>query len=155
MCPKPRIPFFWFTSIWVLKRPVLVEVSAPAWLQGGHVRRKFRKRTTLRSKSSTLIGLLYAGWRSHCECSEEGRTIALGRSVSEKAVIWQATINLYSRVGNSFGDSILGLYCVAWLMQESVSSGIFVRKKGMNHVQSNGCSQQTLSAEGRKGKSQR
>ena len=26
-----------------------------------HVQRKFRKRTTLRSKSSTLIGLLYAG----------------------------------------------------------------------------------------------
>ncbi len=27
--------------------------------------------------------------------SKEGRTIALERSVSEKAVIWQATINLY------------------------------------------------------------
>ncbi len=63
VCPKPRIPFFWFTGIWVLKRPVSVEVSAPTrlGLQGSHVRRKFRKRTTLCSESSTLKGLLYAG----------------------------------------------------------------------------------------------
>ena len=32
------------------------------------------------------------------------------------------------------GDSILGLYRVAGLTQERVSSRIFVRKKGMNHV---------------------
>ncbi len=68
-----RVPssknFFWFTSIWVWKRPVLFEVSAPTRLslRGSHVRRKFRKRTTLRSKSSTLKELLYAGWRSRCE----------------------------------------------------------------------------------------
>ncbi len=43
------------------------------------------------------------------------------------------------------GDSILGLYCLAWLTQESVSSRIFVRKKGMSHDQSNGRSQQTPS----------
>ena len=62
VCPKPRIPFFWFTSIWVLKWPISVEVSAPTrlGLRGSNVRRKFRKRTTLRSKSSTLKGLLYA-----------------------------------------------------------------------------------------------
>ncbi len=55
--------FFWFTSIWVWKQPVSFEVSAPTRLslQGSHVRRKFRKRTTLRSESSALIGLLYAG----------------------------------------------------------------------------------------------
>ncbi len=29
VCPKPRIPFFWFTNIWVQKRPVSVSVSAP------------------------------------------------------------------------------------------------------------------------------
>jgi hypothetical protein len=52
----------------------------------------------------------------------------------------------YSRVWISFGDSIPGLYCVAWLTQENVSSRIFVRKKCMNHVQSNGRSQQTPSA---------
>jgi hypothetical protein len=54
--------FFWFTSIWAWKRPVLVEVSARTrlGLRGSHVRRKFRKRITLRSKSSTLKGLLYA-----------------------------------------------------------------------------------------------
>ena len=45
------------------ERPVSFEVSAPTRLslRGSHVRRKFRKRTTLRSESSTLIGLLYAG----------------------------------------------------------------------------------------------
>ncbi len=34
---------FWFTSIWVWKRPVSFEVSAPTRLslQGSHVRRKF------------------------------------------------------------------------------------------------------------------
>ena len=37
-------------------------------------------------------------------------------------------------------------------MQESVSSRIFVRKKGMNHVQSNGRSHQKPLAKGRKGK---
>jgi hypothetical protein len=89
--------FFWFTSIWVWKQLVLFEVSAPTRLslQGSHVRRKFRKRTTLRSKSSTLKELLYAGWRSRCEAfvAMKSRTIALEQSVSKKAVIWQATIN--------------------------------------------------------------
>jgi hypothetical protein len=62
VCPQQRIPFFWFTSFWVLNRPVSVEVSAPTrlGLRGSNMRRKFRKRTTLRSESSTLKGLLYA-----------------------------------------------------------------------------------------------
>ncbi len=44
------------------ERLISVEVSAPTRLslQGSHVRRKVRKRTTLRSESSTLKGLLYA-----------------------------------------------------------------------------------------------
>ena len=126
---------FWFTSIWVWEtRLVLVPAPTRLSLRGSHVRRKFRKRTTLRSKSSTLIGLLYAGWRSRCECSEECRTIALERSVSKKAVIWQATINFFSQVGYPCWF-LLGLYCVAWPTQESVSSRIFVRKKGMSHDQ--------------------
>jgi hypothetical protein len=56
----------------------------------------------------------------------------------------------YSGVWISLGDSIPGLYCVAWLTQESVSWRIFVKKKGMNPVQSNGRSQQTPSAKRRK-----
>jgi len=86
--PDQEIPFFGsrVLGFWETR---LVWISAPTRLslRGSHVRRKFRKRTTLRSESSTLIGLLYAGWRSRCECSEECRTIALERSVSEKAVI--------------------------------------------------------------------
>ncbi len=61
-CPQPRIPFFWFTSSSVHKQPVLFEVLAPAslFLWGSHVQRQYRKWTTLRSKRSTIIGLLYA-----------------------------------------------------------------------------------------------
>jgi hypothetical protein len=61
-CPQPRIPFFWFTSSGFCKRPVLFEVLAPAslFLQGSHMRREYRKRTTLCSESSTSKGLLYA-----------------------------------------------------------------------------------------------
>ncbi len=45
------------------ERPVSFEVSAPTRLslRGSHVQRKFWKWTTLRSKSSTLKELLYAG----------------------------------------------------------------------------------------------
>ncbi len=62
-----------------------------------------------------------------------------------------ATINLFTSLDIP-GDSIAGLYCVAWLMQESVSLRIFVKKKGMNPVQSNGCSQQKPLAKAEKGK---
>ncbi len=82
------------------ERPISVEISVPTRLspRGSHVRRKFRQRTTLRSESSTfkghplsesstMKGLLYAGWNPAAIFirSEEGRTIALERSVSEKA----------------------------------------------------------------------
>jgi hypothetical protein len=62
MCPKTKNSFFWFTSSGVHKQLVLFEVLAPAFciLQGSHVQRQYRKRTTLRSKSSTLKGLVYA-----------------------------------------------------------------------------------------------
>jgi hypothetical protein len=109
VCPRPRNSFFGsrVLGFWETR---LVWIPAPTRLslRGSHVRRKFRKRTTLRSESSTLIGLLYAGWRSRCECSKECRTIALERSVSKKAVIWQATINFFSRVGDPLVISCLG-----------------------------------------------
>ncbi len=103
MCPTPRISFF--------GSQVFGFGSGPSWLKYRLLRDlvyeeamcdgKFQKRTTLRSKSSTSKGLLYAGWRSHCELfvARKVRTIALERSVSKKAVSWQATINFYSRVG--------------------------------------------------------
>ncbi len=54
--------FFWFTSSGFRKQPILFEVLAPTYLflQGSHMRREYRKRTNLRSKSSTIKGLLYA-----------------------------------------------------------------------------------------------
>jgi hypothetical protein len=68
-CPQPRIPFFWFTSSGVHKQPILFEILAPAslLLQGSHVRRQYQKRTTLRSKSSTIKGLLYTPDPHNCE----------------------------------------------------------------------------------------
>ncbi len=77
-------------------------------------------------------------------CSEEGPHYRLGVKHME-AVIWQVTINLFTSLDIP-GDSMPGLYCIAWLMQESVSPRIFVRKKGMNHVQSDGRSKQKPSA---------
>ncbi len=124
------------------------------------MQRKFRKRTTLRSKSSTLKGLLYAPIQQkqylkrttlrrlkiplQSIVARKVRTIALEREqdschmTSDNQLIFTNWI--------SPGDSILGLYCVAWLTQESVSSRIFVRKKGVSHVQSKGRAQQTPSA---------
>ncbi len=54
--------FFWFRSSGFHKQPVLFEVLAPAsiFLQGSHMQRQYHKRTTLRSKISTIKGLLYA-----------------------------------------------------------------------------------------------
>ncbi len=54
--------FFWFTSSRFCKQPVLLEVLAPMslFLQGIHMRREYRKRTTLCSKSSAIKGLLCA-----------------------------------------------------------------------------------------------
>ncbi len=54
--------FFLFTSSSFCKQPVLFKVSAPTsfFLWGSHMRRQYRKRTTLRSESSTMKGLLYA-----------------------------------------------------------------------------------------------
>jgi hypothetical protein len=61
VCPQPRISFSVHEYLGS-ERPVSFEVSAPTrlCLQGSHVQRKFRQRTTLRSESSTLKGLLYA-----------------------------------------------------------------------------------------------
>ncbi len=54
---------FWFRSVWVLRDPSRLKywLLRDLSLRGSHVRRKFRKQTTLRSKNSTLKGLLYAG----------------------------------------------------------------------------------------------
>ncbi len=83
--------------------------------------------------------------------SKEGPHYCLGAKREEAVKDKQQST--YSQVWISFDDSILGLYCVAWLTQESVSSRIFVRKKGMSHVQSNKRSQQMPSAKFGKEKS--
>jgi hypothetical protein len=61
--------FFWFTSSGFCKQPISFEILAPAslFLQGSHMQRQYRKRTTLRSESSTKKGLLYAPDPDNCE----------------------------------------------------------------------------------------
>jgi hypothetical protein len=53
-----------------------------------------------------------------------------------EAVVRQATINLYSQVWKSLGDSLPKLYCIdlaeAYATQESVSSKILCEKKRYN-----------------------
>jgi hypothetical protein len=140
VCPRPRNSFFGsrVLGFWETR---LVWIPAPTrlCLRGSHVQRKFRKRTTLRSESSTLIGLLYAGWRSRCEVFV-ARNAALSpwsKARARKLSYDKRQSTFFSRVGYPLWF-LLGLYCVAWLTQESVSSRIFVRKKGMSHVPLNG-----------------
>ncbi len=97
MCPKPRTPFFLFTSIGVQNWPVLVEVSAPTRLalRGSHVQRlpetdsftqqkQYHKRTTLRTLKLPLRSIR----------SEEGSHYCLGAK-RKKAIIRQATNAIY------------------------------------------------------------
>ncbi len=60
---------FLFTSSGFCKQPFLFEVLAPAslFLQGSHMLREYRKRTTLRSESSTSKRLLYTPDPDNCE----------------------------------------------------------------------------------------
>ncbi len=59
-----------------------------------------------------------------------------------EAVVRQATVNLYSQVWKSLGDSLPKLYCIdlaeAYVMQESVSSRILCEKKRYNSKLPNG-----------------
>ncbi len=153
--PSTKNFFFWFTSIWVWKRPVSLEVSAPTRLslRGSHVQRKFRKRTTLRSKSSTLKGLLYAGWRSRCEAfvARKGRTIALERSVSKKAVKDKRQSTFFSRVGYPWWFPTWAVLC-SLANARKCQLKDFCEKERYESYQSNGHSQQTPSARFRKEK---
>ncbi len=61
--------FFWYTSSGFCKQTVLFEVLAPTplFLQGSHMQREYRKRTTLCSESSTIEGLLYTPDPDKCK----------------------------------------------------------------------------------------
>ncbi len=113
------------------ERPVSFEVSAPTRLSlwGSHVRSKFRKWTTLHSKSSTLIGLLYAGRRSCCKVfvARKAALLPWSEAWARKLSYDKQQSTFFSQVGYPLWF-LLGLYCVAWLTQESVSSRIFVRR---------------------------
>jgi hypothetical protein len=120
VCPQPRISFFgsrvfgFGSGPSCLKYRILFTTRVS--LRGSNVRRKFRKRTTLRSESSTLKGLLYAGWRSRCEAfvTRKVCTIAGAKCEQESCHLTSDNQILFTSWISS-GDSKLGLYCVAWL----------------------------------------
>ncbi len=73
--------------------------------------------------------MVWVRWKSRCEVfvARKARAIALKRTTRKLTEDKQQST--YSRVWISFGDSILGLYCEAWLTQESVSLRILWEKK--------------------------
>ncbi len=135
------------------KRTTLCTMKIPLWSipskEGPHYRLEQSTRK-LSSDKRQMPYVAWVRWESRCKGfrSEEGPHYRLGAK-REEAVIWQVTINLFTSLDIP-GDSIPRLYCVAWLMQEKVSPRIFVRKEGMNHVQSNGFSKQKPLAKRRK-----
>ncbi len=104
----------------------------------------------LSSDKQQVPYMAWVCWRSHCEVFVARKPALLPWSEAQGSCQKTSDNQPYSRVWISFGDSIPGLYCVAWLMQESVSLRLFVRKKGMSPVQSNGRSQQKPSAKRQK-----
>jgi hypothetical protein len=76
-----------------------------------------------------------------------------------EAVVRQATINLYSQVWKSLGDSLPELYCIdlleAYVTQESVSSRILREKKRYDSRSPNGRLHEKPSAKDGTGKENR
>ncbi len=102
--------------------------------------KQYNKRTTLRTLKIPLQSIR----------SEEGPHYCLSKA--QESCHLTSNNQPIHELGYPFDDSIPGLYCVAWLTQESVSLRIFVEKKGMNPVQSIGRSQKKPLAKGGKGK---
>jgi hypothetical protein len=73
-----------------------------------------------------------------------------------EAVVRQATINLYSQVWKSLGDSLPELYCIdlveAYVMQEIISSRMLREKKRYDLRSPNGRLHEKPSAKGRTGR---
>jgi hypothetical protein len=79
------------------ERPISFDLSAPTrpCLQRSHVRRKFRQRTTLRSESSTLKGLLYAPIKREqyhkdysTQVEDPAVNVARNAALSPWSVVW-------------------------------------------------------------------
>ncbi len=116
---------------WSTRKPCAKEVPETDYLTQ---RKQYLEGTTLRRLKIPLRSI-------H---SEEGLHYCLGlKREQESCHLTSNNQPLFMSLRSS-GDSMLGLYCVAWLMQESVSSRIFCGKE--RYDQSNGRSQQTPSA---------
>jgi hypothetical protein len=76
-----------------------------------------------------------------------------------EAVVRQSTINLYSRVWKSLGDSFPKLYCIdlaeAYVTRENVSSEIVLEKKRYDSRSPNGRLHEKPLAKGKTGKESR
>ncbi len=94
-----------------------MDVLAPTRLalRGSHVQRQYRKWTTLHSKSSTIKGLLYARWRSRCKAFVARKVRTIASSKAHGSCHKTSNNQPIHEFGYPFGDSIPGLYCIAWL----------------------------------------
>ncbi len=124
---------------WSTRKPCAKEVPETDYFTQ---RKQYLERTTLRRLKIPLRSIR----------SKEGPHYCLGAKRERESCHLTSNNQPLFTSWITSGDSILGLYCLAWLTQESVSLRIFVRKKGMSHDQSNRRSQQTPSARFRKEK---
>ncbi len=118
VCPTPRISFFG-SRVFGFWETRLVRISAPTRLslRGSHVRRKFGKRTTLRSESSTKIGLLYAGWRSCCEVF-----VARKAALSPWSEAWARKLSSDKRQSTFFHEFEILWWFPAWAVLCSLNN---------------------------------
>ncbi len=131
VCPQPRISFFGSRAFgfgsgpsrlkyrllryFYTRKPCAKEVPETDYLMQ---RKQYLKRTTLRRLKIPLRTIR----------SEEGPHYRLGAKREQESCHMTSDNQPLFTSWRSSADFLLGLYCVAWLMQESVSSRIFVRR---------------------------
>jgi hypothetical protein len=110
--------FFFGSQVFGFWETRLVWILAPTRLslRGSHVRRKFWKRTTLRSESSTFTGLLYAGWRSRCEVF-----VARNAALSPWSEAWARKLS-YDKQQSTFFTSWISFVIPAWAVPRSLAN---------------------------------
>ena len=99
----------------VTRRPCAKEVPETDYFTQ---RKQYLKRTTFCRLKIPLQSIR----------SKEGPHYCLGAKREQESCHMTSDNQPFFHELGILGDSILGLYCVAWLTQESVSSRIFVRR---------------------------
>ncbi len=104
MCPWQRIPFFGSRVAVFTSNPSCLKYWLLHFfiLQGSHVQRQYRKRTTLCSESSTIKGLLYTPEPHNCK----------KRTLSDQPQLWRGSS---TALLCCWGCSCSKIWCPSWL----------------------------------------